>query len=84
LKIHHFDLSKAIQDVSLLADSTKGDAKKTMRKLNLRERLITDPSEDLTNAYDLAIWKYAIRNQVNALEDSITECDKIIVTLKKI
>lgn len=40
LKVHHFDLSNTIQDVSLLADSTKNNARRTIKKLNLRKTFI--------------------------------------------
>lgn len=40
LKLHHFDLSSIIQDISLLADSTERDAEKTVRTLGLRNKLL--------------------------------------------
>lgn len=56
LKIHHFDLSNTIQDVSLLADSTKGGAEKTMRKLNLRNKFIQNGKMAAKPMLDVKIW----------------------------
>lgn len=40
LKIHYIDLSNTIQDVSSLADSTKYNAGRTLKKLKLRKKFV--------------------------------------------
>jgi len=82
LKIHHFDLSNSIQDVSLLADSTKENAQKTLRKLGLRDKLKGKGKLASKPILDIKIWQYAIRRQIEDLTGSLTKCDTIIEFLK--
>lgn len=59
LKIHMFDLGKLIHDVSLIAETTKSNARRTIRKLNLREKIKSQAR--LSPVKDSKVWKYAIK-----------------------
>lgn len=84
LKVHHFDLSNTIQDVSLLADSTKNNARRTIKKLNLRKTFILNGVYVDHPEKDYKIWNYAIKRQISDLQSSLEKCDTIIGILKKL
>jgi uncharacterized membrane-anchored protein YhcB (DUF1043 family) len=84
LKVHHFDLSNTIQDVSLLADSTSNGAAKTLKKLGLRDRLIAKGKLASKPILDVKIWQFTIRRQVEDLTSSLEKCDAILVILEKL
>lgn len=84
LKVHHFDLSNAIHEVSLLAETTKANADRTIRKLALRKKFVSEGTYKTHPEKDVKIWTFAIRRQVEDLSTSIAGCDKILTTLKKL
>lgn len=85
LKAHHFDLSNTIQDVALLADSTKFNVNKTIKKLNLRQKFVdAGRMKERGPLLDLKVWTYTIRRQVTDLEDSMAKCDTIIKILTQL
>jgi hypothetical protein len=89
LKTYQFDLSEIVQDVSLMADSTFNDAKKTIRTLNLRDKKLArnkagNPTRGLTPLIDVKIWGKAIKEQTEGLTASIEKCDVIIKSLAKL
>jgi len=79
LKVHNFDLANLIHDVSLLAETTKVNAKRTIRKLSLRGKMIAGAR--LSPSKDAKIWKYAIKAQINDLANSLAKCDETLVKL---
>lgn len=82
MKIHHFDLSNTINDVELLAETTKLNLRRSVRKLGLRDKLKKKGS--LSPTYDLKIWKYEIKSQIADLGVSLERCNEIVKVLKKI
>jgi len=80
LKVYQFDLSNIVQDLSLMADSTQNDVKKTVRTLGLRKKILG--KNTLTPAKDVKVWGMAIKEQTNGLTDSIEKCDVIIKALE--
>jgi hypothetical protein len=82
LKVHTVDLRNTIQDVKLLATTTKENLGKSIRKLELREKY--DGKGKLNANMDEKIWRYEIKYQVGQLEDSLAKCQTIIGILKKL
>ena len=72
LKVHHFDLANIIKDVELLAQSTKDNIGRSVRKLNLRKKY--DDKGKLTPSFDAKIWKYEVKNQVSDLTNQFEKC----------
>ena len=66
LKVHHFDLSNAIKDVELTAQSTRDNMSRTIRKMKLRARYVK--AKKLKDSTDAKIWKYAFRYMKSDLE----------------
>lgn len=54
LKLYQFDLSEIINDLSLMADSTENDTKKTISVLGVRTRKLTQ--HNLTPQTDKKVW----------------------------
>lgn len=80
LKQYQNDLSGIIQDLSLMADSTRNDTNKTIRTLNLRRKILA--KHTMNHKKDVKIWDKAISEQINSIEDSMKKCDLIIHQLK--
>lgn len=62
LKIHHVDLANQIKDVELMAQTTKDNLRRSVRKLNLRKRY--EGEGRLSPTMDVKIWKYEIKTQL--------------------
>ena len=58
LKVHHFDLLSTMQEVQLLAKSTKDNLKRSVRKLSLRKQY---EGSGLNASIDEKIWKYEVK-----------------------
>lgn len=82
LKIHHFELSNAIKDVELLADTTKNNLRRSIRKLNLRKKYLTE--DRLKPNTDAKIWKYEVKSQIADLTVSYDRCTAIVGVLDKL
>jgi len=85
LKLHHFDLANAIKDTELLAQTTKDNLNRSVRKLNLRQKYADgEKSRPLTPTMDLKIWKLEIKYQSSDLGQSLDTCNKIVGVLEKL
>jgi len=73
-------LSSTIKDVELLAQYTKNNIRRSVRKLNLRKRY--EGEGKLNPLMDVKIWKYEIKSQVSDLGISIEKCNEVIKKLK--
>jgi N-methylhydantoinase B/oxoprolinase/acetone carboxylase alpha subunit len=82
LKIHHFELSNITKNVELLASSTKQNLRRSIRKLQLREKY--ENSDRLTPETDVKIWKYEIKSQIYDLTYSMEKCSNIVKELEKL
>lgn len=82
MKIHHFDLSNAIKDVELLADTTKNNLRRSIRKLQLRKKYLDE--DRLKPLTDAKIWKYECKSQVADLTVSLEKCDALVTVLDKL
>jgi len=82
LKIHTLDLRNTIEDVKLLATTTKEQLGKSIRKLDLRAKY--DAKGKLNANMDEKVWSYEIKYQLSGLEDSLGKCKTIIGILKKL
>jgi hypothetical protein len=58
LKLYQFALSNLIQDIALMADSTARDCDKTIKDLNLRQKIVAKGS--MTGFKDSKLWKRII------------------------
>jgi len=79
LKVHHFDLSNIIQDVSLLADSSSLDANRALRKLSIRAKF--QKAGKLNPMKDLRIYLHFTRGQVESLTNSLEKLNAILENL---
>jgi hypothetical protein len=85
LKLHHFDLANAIKDTELLAQTTKDNLRRSMRKLKLRKDYADGKkSKPLKPLMDLKIWKLEIKYQSSDLGQSLDTCNKIVKVLEKL
>jgi hypothetical protein len=82
LKVHTVDLRNTIQDVKLLATTTKENLGKSIRKLDLRKKY--DGKGKLNANMDEKVWRYEIKYQLGQLEDSLAKCKTIIGILKQL
>lgn len=87
LKVYQFDLVNIVNDLELMAQSTKNDVKKVRRNLGLRSKRLQegrDKKRAFTASFDEKLWKRTIKYSSNNLGASIEKCDKIIEALKKL
>jgi len=82
LKIHHFDLANQIKDVELLAQTTKDNIRRSVRKLQLRKKYLDNGKMKPT--FDVKIWKYEIKCQNNDLATQLEKCNAIVKVLEKL
>lgn len=82
LKLHHYDLLNTIKDVELIAQSTKDNLKRAVRKLNLRKRF--KDADRLKASTDEKIWQYEIKYQIQNLTSSQNRCLEVIKRLMKL
>jgi hypothetical protein len=69
LKVHHFDLANAIKDVELLAQTTKDNLRRSIKKLHLRKKYLD--GDRLKPSTDAKIWKYEVKYQNSDLLQSL-------------
>jgi len=82
LKVHHFDLANAIKDVELLAQTTKDNLRRSIKKLNLRKKYLD--GDKLKPSTDAKIWKYEVKYQNSDLLQSLEKCNAIVKVLEKL
>lgn len=82
LKVHHFDLGNAIKDVELLAQTTKDNLRRSVKKLELRKKYEENGKIVAKPNLDVKIWKYEIKYQTQDLEQSLEKCDAIVKVLE--
>lgn len=82
MKIHHFSLSNNIKDVELLADTTKNNLRRSIRKLDLRADYRAEGR--LKPNTDAKIWKYEVKSQIADLTVSLERCNEIVAELDKL
>jgi hypothetical protein len=82
LKIHHFDLANSIKDVELLAQTTKDNLRRSIKKLNLRKKYLD--GDKLKPSTDAKIWKYEVKYQNSDLQQSLDKCNAIVKVLEKL
>jgi DNA repair ATPase RecN len=82
LKVHHFDLANQIKDVELMAQTTKDNLRRSVRKLNLRKKYEGTPK--LSPSFDVKIWKYEIKTQLSDLQTQLEKANAIIKVLEKL
>lgn len=82
LKIHHFDLGNAIKDVELLAQTTKDNLNRSIKKLNLRKKYEEKGTLASKPNTEIKIWKYEIKYQSQDLATSLEKCNLIVKVLE--
>jgi DNA repair ATPase RecN len=82
LKVHHFDLANQIKDVELMAQTTKDNLRRSVRKLNLRKKYEGTPK--LSPSFDVCSTKYEIKTQLADLQTQLEKANAIIKVLEKL